>query len=893
MHCKTNFNFPCRNIMMVATLLTCAITIGILARADAGAPAATTSSSGLKLLAAGMQAEAANQSDLANTEYLAAYAAGRGDATLSQRDRLNIARKYVSALLRDPAKFHTQLVAYAKTVLADQPAPKEFNLLALNVAGTLLHRSLSLPAKEQNKFLWDIVSELDLPMPAWDPGVQGAFIMSMTARDQQIAIGTEDNGVWIYDQATGNAHHYTVRDGLGDDDAYAVTYDRLGRLWVGHLNHGVSVFNGKTWQNYLPADGPIGSRVFAIATSPVDGDVWIATDSGVTRYSLENHAWHSYTIADGLPSNQATCLAFDRRGTLYIGTNCDGIAIGTLRDDYTHWRRVDGPDEVPNAPDGNGLPSNLINALLVTSNNTVWAGTPCGLAHSTDSGVTWEFKRGEDWGDKIRGLRHGPSLNPNHGNHLLLEDYVSCLTEGGDGNLYIGYRQKNYEVLDPTTDQRLYPQTGDVLSTLYLYTLLPLESGYVLLARYGEGVRQEMPFAGGHRPGALRPFAASENPMHQAALPTPAAAPTAEALTAMAGKVKSSSDRLAPGTGYYLGEDWETEGDWDGRYGRQFAVLCAARSPLDDDIQAIFPFKATGQLGPNHDAGDGLRHWVHWVKTDNPRCLYDPIPGYRRQAEWDDHGETYATTHEGPDIWILVAVPEGVHCVSMYFVNKDGHDGDNRSRDYLVELRQYAPTPDDAERLAPMARARVRAFWGGVYEKFVVAGPGKFWLKVAKNNSMNTIVSSVFIDELIGPKRPSDRGYLGWMGGVHYDPPNPNATASADPHLLDKLLDGTVSARQDNLTHSTTQSRFFAARQLWETLDAPPANAQAAAQQRRYRLLAYRTAKADNAPNALLENWRWKLLFWLPTDRVLFANTMANGHASLLGLNPQMQGLDY
>ncbi|MDR2641718.1 MAG: hypothetical protein LBC74_02870, partial [Planctomycetaceae bacterium] len=35
---------------------------------------------------------------------------------------------------------------------------------------------------------------------------------------------------------------------------------------------------------------------------------------------------------------------------------------------------------------------------------------------------------------------------------------------------------------------------------------------------------------------------------------------------------------------------------------------------------------------------DVIRRWIHWAKTDNPKTLYDPYYGYRRQAEWDDHG---------------------------------------------------------------------------------------------------------------------------------------------------------------------------------------------------------------------------------------------------------------
>ena len=113
----------------------------------------------------------------------------------------------------------------------------------------------------------------------WDVNQQGGFVVSL-GRDAsgEIWAGTEDKGIAHF--SNGKWISYGAADGLGDNDAYAVTGDRLGRVWVGHLNHGVSVWNGKSWRNYDVGQGPLGERVFALATSPLDGDVWIAHNAG-------------------------------------------------------------------------------------------------------------------------------------------------------------------------------------------------------------------------------------------------------------------------------------------------------------------------------------------------------------------------------------------------------------------------------------------------------------------------------------------------------------------------------------------------------------------------------------------------------------------------------------
>lgn len=65
-------------------------------------------------------------------------------------------------------------------------------------------------------------------------------------RSGNIWIGSEDGDLRCYHPASKSWTHYTQLNGLGDNYVYALCCDRAGRIWAGHLNHGVSVFDGKS-----------------------------------------------------------------------------------------------------------------------------------------------------------------------------------------------------------------------------------------------------------------------------------------------------------------------------------------------------------------------------------------------------------------------------------------------------------------------------------------------------------------------------------------------------------------------------------------------------------------------------------------------------------------------
>ena len=471
------------------------------------------------------------------------------------------------------------------------------------------------------------------------PAAAGDFIVALARDlDGNVRVGTEDKGV-LRGTPNGEWTQFTTQDGLGDDHGYAICCDRLGRVWVGQLNHGVAVFNGETWKTYDVLDGPLGERIFDIACCPTDGDVWLATSAGLSRYSEQARSpvapptgrldgtgvsqdsekigrWTYFTRADGLPSDQANALTFAPDGTLYVGTQCDGVAIGRADDNYAKWQVVSAApsDDHYRRPTGKGLPSNLINDVLVASDGTVYVATSLGLAKSKNQGQTWEYIRGRDYADKVKGRLEPPPktwspLPKDKLAALLPEDYITSLAEDNAGRLWLGFRQQGFGVIDAKSGASFHgTQETAKLKDTYIAALLPDDTGRALLGGYGGGamtLKEPVPVGSSKPAVAAAPekrdanrSPAGQHPPH----PMVAAAPTLAQLQSDLSQLRSLKEPLPAVAAVFVGDDWKTQGDWVGRLGRQYTILCAMDAPLNDSVIADLRYRVRGAVGPNGGA---------------------------------------------------------------------------------------------------------------------------------------------------------------------------------------------------------------------------------------------------------------------------------------------------
>jgi len=369
--------------------------------------------------------------------------------------------------------------------------------------------------------------------------------------------------------------------------------------------------------------------------------------------------------------------------------------------------------------------------------------------------------------------------------------------------------------IDPKTGRR---GTGDResmgMADNYVSVILPMADDRPLIGLYIGGVIKpnvelKLTKSGQTRAGrTLYSVAQSDFPP----LPSAVRPPTAEELRTMYYKLKAIKPEKTPPKIVALNDDWRTKGNYLDRYGRSMAVLCAQggggfdyTTGYQNDIMS-FQFKPA--IGHNYREKDDLvRYWVHWLESTDIRVLQCLHLGGRKQAEWDDHKEEYPLTLDGPHLYAVFQVVPAKYVMSMYFFNKDGHQGHNRIRDYSLTVKTVPQPPNffaDRQRLSVLlepvflrapagASSRVCDFWGGTYKRFLidVKQDECVIVQVNANYSFNTIISGVFFDivgeldskVILGPPRPP-REPTAWEDRLT----NPEGTWWWGINSLDRVL---------------------------------------------------------------------------------------------------------
>jgi ligand-binding sensor domain-containing protein/signal transduction histidine kinase len=155
--------------------------------------------------------------------------------------------------------------------------------------------------------------------------LHGDVIYSIAGDGDAVLAGRQRGGITRV-RASGDTfltETFTERDGLAQNQVFAVNRGRDGAVWAGTLSRGASRLRDGAFTTYTTTEGLASNTVTAVLEAE-DGAVWFATPNGVSV--KRGDVWRRYSTADGLPSNDVNTLLEDSTRTLWIGTAA-GLAM--------------------------------------------------------------------------------------------------------------------------------------------------------------------------------------------------------------------------------------------------------------------------------------------------------------------------------------------------------------------------------------------------------------------------------------------------------------------------------------------------------------------------------------------------------------------------------------
>ena len=255
--------------------------------------------------------------------------------------------------------------------------------------------------------------------------VPGSVISSLCVENDSVFVGTETKGLFLYDMNTG-----VLSDPVVPGHIFDIFHDSRGDYWVtDYSGGGLYCLTSSGIRHFKASKGCSGlaNDHTHKCCEDKEGDIWISTFNGLSRYDCETGTLTSYETGSkdgGINSGKSFWdLCCDHQGTIWAGTYFDGLAYfnpsrevyrklafignrengqdapvaGPMTEDGLHnlWVGTEGKGvfrynylsgEMSHYDEAGGLSSNFIKALYYDEKTeTLWIGTHLGGLNRLDA----------------------------------------------------------------------------------------------------------------------------------------------------------------------------------------------------------------------------------------------------------------------------------------------------------------------------------------------------------------------------------------------------------------------------------------------------------------------------------------------------------------------------
>lgn len=132
------------------------------------------------------------------------------------------------------------------------------------------------------------------------------------------------NGINYYDVSKNDFKSFSKSNGYPFSVIYCLELQG-DNLWIGTRGEGLINFNTRTNKTKVFKKSPDIKNSIADNTihaiKEVNGELWIATKNGLSRYNTSSNSFSNYFESDGLSSNFIVGILTDKIGNLWLSTN--------------------------------------------------------------------------------------------------------------------------------------------------------------------------------------------------------------------------------------------------------------------------------------------------------------------------------------------------------------------------------------------------------------------------------------------------------------------------------------------------------------------------------------------------------------------------------------------
>ncbi|WP_020528031.1 hybrid sensor histidine kinase/response regulator transcription factor [Flexithrix dorotheae] len=199
-----------------------------------------------------------------------------------------------------------------------------------------------------------------------------------------IWIGTDGGGLNRFNRKNKTFSHFRHNpkdpDSIGDDEVWTITEDSKGNLWIGFANGGgVSQYNPSKNQFINFTNNPNDHKSLSfndvrVVVEDRSGIIWIGTyGGGLNKFNFKTNNFQIFRNKPGdntsLSNDVITSFLHDKRGNYWIGTFGGGLNLfDPDKNTFKVYREK------------NGLPSDVIKAMVEDENGFIWISTVKGLS---------------------------------------------------------------------------------------------------------------------------------------------------------------------------------------------------------------------------------------------------------------------------------------------------------------------------------------------------------------------------------------------------------------------------------------------------------------------------------------------------------------------------------